>query len=96
MKSLLKRVGLDWSVQDFSNLCQRQKILSVAIPYKGSAGPLHRLVDCTGIEAEGEGEWNARKHGGTKRRWWRKIHTGVDEETPEIRAIEVTNTQHWG
>jgi hypothetical protein len=41
-----------------------------------------------GIKAEGEGEWHARKHGGAKRRLWRKIHIGVDEQTLEIRAIE--------
>jgi len=92
VESLLKRVGLDWSVPDFSTLCRRQKTLSVAIPYKGSAGPLHLLVDSTGIKAEGEGEWNARKHGGSKRRLWRKIHIGIDEETLEIRAIEVTSS----
>ena len=66
--SLLKLVGLDWSVPDYSTLCRRQRTLSVAIPYKGSAGPLHLLIDSTGIKAEGEGEWNARKHGGSKRR----------------------------
>lgn len=92
VESLLKLVGLDWSVPDFSTLCRRQKTLSVAIPYKGSAGPLHLLVDSTGIKAEGEGEWNARKHGGPKRRLWRKIHIGVDEKTLEIRAIEVTSS----
>jgi hypothetical protein len=88
VESLLKLVGLDWSVPDFSTLCRRQKTLSVAIPYKGSAGPLHLLVDSTGIKAEGEGEWN----GGSKRRLWRKIHIGIDEETLEIRAIEVTSS----
>lgn len=92
VESLLKLVGLDWSVPDFSTQCRRQKTLSVAIPYKGSAGPLHLLVDSTGIKAEGEGEWNARKHGGSKRRLWRKIHIGIDEETLEIRAIEVTSS----
>jgi hypothetical protein len=92
VESLLKLVGLDWSVPDFSTLCRRQKTLSVAIPYKGSAGPLHLLVDSTGIKAEGEGEWNARKHGDSKRRLWRKIHIGIDEETLEIRAIEVTSS----
>ena len=90
--SLLKLVGLDWDVPDFSTLCRRQRTLSVAIPYKGSAGPLHLLIDSTGIKAEGEGEWNARKHGGPKRRLWRKIHIGVDEQTLEIRAIEVTGS----
>jgi hypothetical protein len=47
--SLLELVGLDWSVPNFSTLCRRQKTLSVAIPYKGSKGPLHLLIDSTGI-----------------------------------------------
>ncbi len=92
VESLLKLVNLDWEVPDFSTLCRRQKTLSVDIPYQGSKGPLHLLIDSTGIKAEGEGEWNARKHGGPKRRLWRKIHIGIDEQTLEIRAIEVTGS----
>ena len=49
-------------------------------------------ADSTGIKAEGEGEWNARKHGGSKRRLWCKIHIGIDEQTLEIRAIEITSS----
>lgn len=30
--------------------------------------------------------------GGPKRRLWRKIHIGIDEQTLEIRAIEVTSS----
>ena len=92
VESLLKLVGLDWVVPDFSKLCRRQRTLTVALPYRGSAGPLHLLIDSTGIKAEGEGEWNARKHGGSKRRLWRKIHIGIDEKTLEIRAIEATSS----
>ncbi len=92
LESLLDLIGLDWAVPDFSTLCRRQRALSVAIPYQGSAGPLHLLIDSTGIKAEGEGEWNARKHGGSKRRLWRKIHIGIDEQTLEIRAIEATSS----
>lgn len=77
---------------DFSTLCRRQRTLPVSIPYRGSSGPLHLLIDSTGIKTEGEGEWNARKHGGLKRRLWRKIHIGIDEETLEIRAVEVTSS----
>ena len=33
-----------------------------------------------------------RKHGGTKRRVWRKIHIGIDEKTLEIRAAELTTS----
>ena len=92
VESLLKLVELDWAVPDFSTLCRRQRTLTVALPYRGSAGPLHLLIDSTGIKVEGEGEWNARKHGGSKRRLWRKIHIGIDEKTLEIRAIEATSS----
>ena len=60
------------------------------IPCRGSGGLLHLLVDSTGIK--GEGEWNARKHGGGRRRVWRKVHIGIDEETLEIRAVEFTTS----
>ena len=64
----------------------------MSLPYRGGNGPLNLLIDSTGIKAEGEGEWNARKHGGPKRRIWRKIHIGIDEETLEVRAVEVTTS----
>ena len=48
-----------------------------------------RAVDSTGIKAEGEGEWDAHKHGGSKRRRGRKIHIGIEEETLEVWAVEV-------
>ena len=34
---------------DFSTLSRRQKFLKVNIPYRGSDGPLHLLVDSTGV-----------------------------------------------
>ena len=92
MESLLRLTGLDWDVPDFSTICRRQRTLAVSIPYRGSKGPLHLLIDSTGIKVEGEGEWNARKHGGPKRRVWRKIHIGIDEQTLEIRAVEITGS----
>jgi hypothetical protein len=92
VESLLQLSGLDWSVPDFSTLSRRQKSLAVNIPYRGSEGPLHLLIDSTGIKVEGEGEWNARKHGGAKRRIWRKVHLGIDEKTLEIRAVEFTSS----
>ena len=33
---------------------------------------------------------DARKHGGTKGRDWRKIHIGIDEQTLEIHAAGFT------
>ena len=44
VESLLRVVGLDWTVPDFSTLSRRQKTLAVNIPYRGSKGPLHLLI----------------------------------------------------
>jgi hypothetical protein len=69
VESLLRLIGLDWAVPDFSLLSRRQKTLKVNIPYRGSDGPLHLLVGiepvratgssepARGITVEGEGEW---------------------------------------
>ncbi len=59
VESLLRLVDLDWAVPDFSTLSRRQKALKVNITYRGSDGPLHLLIDSTGIKVEGEGEWKA-------------------------------------
>ena len=91
--SLLELAGLDWPVPDFSTLCRRQKALTVHIPYRPSTGALHLLIDSTGVKAEGDGEWFAKKHGPSKPRDWRKVHLGIDAETLEIRAIEVTDSR---
>lgn len=90
--SLLRLAGLDWTVPDYTTLCRRQRTLAVRLPYRGSKGPLHLLVDSTGIKVRGEGEWHARKHGGARRRVWRKVHLGIDEATMEVRAIEITDS----
>jgi len=42
VESLLKLVGFDWTVPEFSTLSRRQKTLAVNIPYRGSRGPLHQ------------------------------------------------------
>lgn len=62
------------------------------VGYRSGTGPLNLLIDATEIKAESKGEWNARKHGGSKRRLWRKLHIGIDEETLGVRAIEVTSS----
>ncbi|OLS52821.1 hypothetical protein BV392_12990 [Rhodovulum sulfidophilum] len=52
VESLLRLVGLDCAVPDFSTLSRRQKALAVTIPYRGSQGPLNLLIDSTGTKAD--------------------------------------------
>lgn len=91
--SLLKLAKLDWPVPDYTTLCRRQKTLAVTFGGRPSSGGLHLLVDSTGIKMTGEGEWKTRKHGASCRRQWRKVHLGIDAETMEIRAIEITTNE---
>ena len=77
VESLLRLIGLDWRVPDFSTLCRRRKTLAVNIfvsRLEGSAAPLDRQY---------------RYQDGPKRRVWHKTHPGTDEETLEVRAVEV-------
>ena len=41
----------------------------------------------------GEGEWSTRKHGASRPRQWCRVHLGIDAETLEVRAIEVTGSR---
>jgi len=54
-------------------------------------GPIHAVLDSTGLKVYGEGEWKVRQHGYSKRRTWRKLHLGVDEATGEIEAELLTD-----
>lgn len=90
-QSLLKLAGLDWQVPDFSTVSRRRKHLAVTIEAHPTTTVLHLLVDSTGIEMLGEGEWKTKKHGADYRRQWRKVHLGMHASTLEIRAIEVTD-----
>ena len=91
--SLLKLAGLDWPVPDYSTLCRRQKTLIIQIPYRRSDGPLNLLVDSTGVKMRGDGEWQVRRHGPSRRRQWRKVHLAMDAATGDIRAVEFTSSQ---
>jgi transposase len=87
--SIMGLLGLDLAVPDHSTLSRRAKTLEVPLPRR-AAGPLHLLVDSTGLKLGGAGEWLIEKHGTSRRRSWRKLHIGVDADGGEIVAVEVT------
>ena len=53
-------------------------------------GDGHLVLDSTGLELFGQGEWCAAKHGRLRRRWL-KLHLGVDASTGEIAAHVLTD-----
>lgn len=92
--SLIRLAGLDWVVPHYSTLSRRQQSLTVAIPYRPRGGPLHLVIDSTGLKVLGEGEWKVRQHGADRRRVWRKVHLVVDADSHEVRAVELTDHRH--
>jgi DDE family transposase len=97
--SVVGLLGLDLAVPDHSTLCRRAETLEVPWPKPrgagagdgGGAGPLHLLIDSTGLKLYGAGEWLVEKHGTKRRRSWRKLHLGVDAETGRIVAVTLTD-----
>jgi IS5 family transposase len=83
----------DWPVPDYTTLCRRQRTVTIQVPYRRSGGTLNLLVDSTGVKVRGDGEWQARKHGPSRRRQWRKVHLAMDAATGDIRAVEFTSSQ---
>jgi hypothetical protein len=77
-------------VPDHSTLSRRAETLEVPKSSPSSGGPVHLLVDSTGLQLCGPGEWLIEKHGIRRRRSWRKLHIGMDAETGQILATELT------
>jgi hypothetical protein len=91
--SILRLLGLDLAVPDHTTLSRRAATLEVPRSRSGSSGPLHLLVDSTGLKLGGPGEWLVEKHGTRTRRAWRKLHLGVDAGTGRIEAVELTTSE---
>ena len=53
-------------------------------------GPIHLLIDSTGLKVFGAGEWLQEKHGAKARRTWKKLHLAVDANTGMIMASTLT------
>ncbi|MBD3886650.1 IS5 family transposase [Phormidium tenue FACHB-886] len=90
LASIFELMEIELSVPDHSTLSRRVGKLSLKLPVLPKSGARHVVVDSTGVKVYGEGEWKTRQHGVSKRRTWRKLHLGVDEETGEILAAVVT------
>jgi hypothetical protein len=87
--SVLRLLGLDLSVPDHTTLSRRSRGFANRRPQVAPHGPLHLLIDSTGLKLFGKGEWDFEKHG-RARRSWRKLHIAVDSETGEIVASVLT------
>jgi hypothetical protein len=82
--SILQLLGLDLPVPNFSTLSRRAQTLDLPAQPRATGGPIHLLVDSSGLKLSGPGEWLVEKHGASKRRSWRML-------TPELRPRRLIN-----
>ena len=77
--SLIVLMDLSLKTPDHTTLSRRNRSVEVPHLARGHGGPLHLVIDSTGLKIFGDGEWQVHKHKtSTKRRRWRKLHLGID------------------
>lgn len=94
MRSIFRLMHLSLSVPDYSTLCRRADALAIALPKRRASvtGPLHVLLDATGLKVFGDGEWKVRlTRGFGCYRSWRKFHLLVLADG-EIRAAHLDSS----
>ncbi len=95
LRSLATLLGLSIGVPDHTTFSRRSPGLALASSLAPAqrTGPVHVVIDATGLQVYGAGEWLAEKHGERGKRSWRKLHLAVDPESGEILASELTTTE---
>jgi hypothetical protein len=78
LRSVLALMNVDLEAPDHTTLSRRSQSLNVDLHRVAGDGPIHLIVDSTGLSIVGEGEWAAVKYGGRGRRGGKKLHLGVD------------------
>ena len=93
MTSVLTLMHLTISAPDHTTVSRRAVKLPVIkpAPVPVPHGPLHVLIDSTGLQVYGAGQWLEAKHGAKARRKWRKLHLAVNAASGMIVAQTVTD-----
>ena len=76
--SVLGLMGVLLDAPDHTTLSRRGRQLDVELRTRVSDGPIHLIVDSTGLEIVGQGQWATVMHGGKGIHRWRKLPLGVD------------------
>jgi transposase len=90
MMSVVELLGCELNVPDHTTVSRRAiklpSIARAALP----EGPLHVVIDSTGLKVYGAGDWLADKHGRRAPRQYRKLHLAVDADSGQIVAVTLT------
>src|SRR3712207_5282732 len=95
LRSLAALLGAAIGVPDHTTFSRRSPGLALArsLAEAQRSGPVHVVIDTTGLTVHGAGEWLAETQGERGRRSWRKLHLAVDPASGEILASELTTSE---
>ncbi|MCY0858737.1 IS5 family transposase [Cupriavidus sp. D39] len=91
MGSVIALMGLTVPVPDHTTMSRRAKKRPAVSRPRLPDGPLNVLIDSTGLQVFGAGQWLQDKHGAKSRRGWRKLHLAVDADSGMIVAQTLTD-----
>jgi transposase len=91
MASVLTLMDLTISAPDHTTVSRRAVTLPVIQLAPVPHGPLHVLIDSTGLQVYGAGQWLEAKHCAKSRRKWRQLHLAVDAASGMIVAQTLTD-----
>jgi transposase len=91
MASVLALMDLTISAPDHTTVSRRAVRLPMIRLASLPRGALHVLIDSTGLQVYGAGQWLEAKHGAKSRRKWRKLHLAVDAASGMIVAQTLTD-----
>lgn len=109
MRSIVRQMGLDLVVPDYSAISRRGKGLKIVQDRRPSDEPITLIVDSTGLKTHGGNCWHEEKHGTRKAHKTllslsartqlpgrgRKLQIALNSATGAIAATQLT-TEHVG
>ena len=93
LRSITMLLGLQVGTPDHTTFSRRSPglALATALAQAQASGPVHVVIDATGLKVYGAGEWLVEKHGERGTRTWRKLHLAVDPQSGAVLASELTS-----
>jgi IS5 family transposase len=96
MRSLLRLMGPARRVPDHTTLSRRGRQLKVPLASLPARGPVHLLLDSSGLQIQGVSPWREWQQARWRkaqagRQDFRKIHLAVNADAQEFVAVELTD-----
>ncbi len=93
LRSITMQLGLNVGVPDHTTFSRRSPglVLAKTLAQAQASGPVHVVIDATGLKVCGAGEWLVETQGEHGKRGWRKLHLAVDPDSGEVLASGLTS-----